>query len=124
MESKSATYASNAFQWDGENLTLAKMQEPLNIRWSFGEKNAFGKRDKYIFKGNPTTITISKDCANRYFVSFQVLEEIESWPTVEQAVGMDLGLKDAVILSTGKKYGNPRMVRKKICANRQVLSVK
>ncbi len=31
---QSATYTSNAFKWDGTQLTLAKMSEPLHIRWS------------------------------------------------------------------------------------------
>src|SRR6266566_437157 len=30
---QSATYASNAFSWDGKSLTLAKMDEPLAIVW-------------------------------------------------------------------------------------------
>jgi putative transposase len=29
---QAATYASNAFKWDGKTLTLAKMDEPLDIR--------------------------------------------------------------------------------------------
>ncbi len=31
---QAATYISSAFKWDGKKLTLAKMTEPLNIRWS------------------------------------------------------------------------------------------
>lgn len=31
---QSASYASNAFTWDGANLTLAKMERPLDIHWS------------------------------------------------------------------------------------------
>lgn len=31
---QSATYASSAFTWDGTNLTLAKMDRPLDIHWS------------------------------------------------------------------------------------------
>src|SRR6185437_9889343 len=30
---QSAPYASNAFHWDGKTLTLAKMDDPLDIRW-------------------------------------------------------------------------------------------
>src|SRR6266567_8550409 len=30
---QSATYAANAFTWDGTFLTLAKMDAPLDIRW-------------------------------------------------------------------------------------------
>jgi putative transposase len=55
---QSATYASNAFKWDGKNLALAKMDAPLDIRWHRPlPKNA-----------KPSSVTISKDCANRYFV--------------------------------------------------------
>lgn len=31
---QSATYASTAFSWNGTNLTLAKMERPLDIHWS------------------------------------------------------------------------------------------
>src|SRR6266702_3387403 len=31
---QSATYAANAFSWDGVSLTLAKQREPLAIVWS------------------------------------------------------------------------------------------
>jgi putative transposase len=31
---QSAEYTSSAFKWDGKQLTLAKMQTPLDIHWS------------------------------------------------------------------------------------------
>ena len=31
---QSAEYTTSAFTWDGSALTLARMQEPLPIRWS------------------------------------------------------------------------------------------
>src|SRR5215472_2451871 len=31
---QSAEYTSSAFTWDGKHLTLAKMPDPLPIRWS------------------------------------------------------------------------------------------
>ncbi|WP_206921894.1 IS200/IS605 family element RNA-guided endonuclease TnpB [Alicyclobacillus suci] len=97
---QSATYAASAFKWNGERLTLAKMSEPLNIRWS---------RD---FVGTPSTVTVSKDSTGRYFVSILVEEEIEQKEPVNTQVGIDLGLTDAVIVSTGQKFGNPRFFRK------------
>ncbi len=33
-DKQSAEYTSSAFTWDGNVLHLAKMQEPLSIRWS------------------------------------------------------------------------------------------
>ena len=31
---QSAEYTTSAFTWDGQDLTLAKMERPLPIRWS------------------------------------------------------------------------------------------
>jgi putative transposase len=98
QHAQSATYASNAFTWDGKTLTLAKMNEPLDIHWA----RDLPKDCK------PSTVTITKDCANRYFVSLLVEEKIETLPVVNHMVGLDLGLKSMVILSTGEAVGNPK----------------
>lgn len=97
---QSASFMSSAFKWDGQNITLAKMSEPLNIRWS--------RR----FASAPSSVTISKDSADRYHISILVDEEIPTAPSCDKQVGIDLGLADAVILSTGQKFGNPRFLRK------------
>jgi putative transposase len=102
QNSQSATYASNAFQWDGKHLTLAKMTEPLDIHWH----RDLPKDTK------PSSVTITKDCANRYFVSMLVEDTIEALPEVNQAVGLDLGLTSMVILSTGEAVGNPKFYAK------------
>ncbi len=95
---QSATYADTAFRWDGKTLTLAKMTEPLEIVWS-----------RTLPKGSkPSTVTISKDAADRYFVSLLVEEELKQLDPMVQSVGADLGLKDFVVLSTGEKVGNPK----------------
>ena len=95
---QSAEYTRSAFTWDGTHLTLAKMQEPLAIRWS-----------RPLPTGcQPTTVTVTKDSANRYFVSFLVEEEIAPLPVVNTMVGLDLGLASMVVLSTGESVGNPR----------------
>src|SRR5947209_12871259 len=55
QNSQSATYAANAFKWDGKQLTLAKMEAPLDIHLHRNlPKDA-----------KPSSITITKDCANR-----------------------------------------------------------
>ncbi len=97
---QSATFASSAFKWDGETISLAKMKEPLAIRWS------------RKLSGIPTSLTITKDAADRYFVAITIEEDITPLPEMSQQVGIDLGLLDAVILSTGEKVGNPRFFRK------------
>jgi putative transposase len=99
---QSATYATSAFKWDGTSLTLAKMDAPLDIRWS-----------RPLPAGcTPTTVTITKDCAGRYFVSLLVEEEIAPLPVTAKMVGLDLGLKSMVITSEGHTSGNPRFFAK------------
>jgi putative transposase len=99
---QSATYTSNAFKWDGTQLTLAKMTDPLDIRWS-----------RPLPEGaTPSSVTITKDCADRYFVSLLVAEDIKELGLVQQSVGADLGLKEFVILSTGETVGNPKFFYK------------
>jgi putative transposase len=100
--SQSATYASNAFKWDGATLTLAKMDTPLDIHWH----RSLPKDAK------PSSITMTKDCANRYFVSILIEEKIEPKPVVNTMVGLDLGIKSMVALSTGESVGNPRYLAK------------
>ena len=97
---QSATYASNAFKWDGEKLTLAKMKSPLKIRWH------------RHFTGVPTTVTVSKDSTNRYFVSFLLEEQIEQLPKTDEQVAIDLGIKDVIVSSKGFASGNPKYYQK------------
>ncbi len=99
---QAAEYTTSAFKWQAETrtLTLARMEGPLRIRWSRS------------FTGAPTTITITRDTAGRYFVSFLVEEEIGMLPVLDTAVGIDVGLIDLVTLSTGEKVTHPKHLAK------------
>ncbi len=97
---QSAHYAPNAFKWDGEKLTLAKMNSPLKIR--------FHRR----FTGHPKSVTVSKDPSNRYFVSFLVEEKLEQWKLGTEKIGIDLGIKDVAVCSNGFASGNPKHYQK------------
>ncbi len=105
---QSAHYAPNAFKWVGGKLTLAKMSQPLKIRWS-----------RY-FEGEPKSVVVSKDPSNRYFVSFLVAlkdtathqEELQQWDRVDSEIGIDLGIKDVVVCSNGFASGNPKHYQK------------
>src|SRR6266487_525648 len=99
---QAATYTASAFKWDGKVLTLAKMDEPLTIVWS-----------RPLPKdGRATTVTVTKDSANRYFVSFLVEADIKSLPVTPKMVGLDLGLKSMISTSDGHTYGNPKFFAK------------
>lgn len=63
-------------------------------------------------QGRILSATVRRNPSGRYFVS--VLTEIEVQPLEKtgSAVGIDLGLKDFAILSTGVKYENPKWLRR------------
>lgn len=98
---QSAEYTSSAFKWDGQTLKLAKMAEPLNIRWS----RTLPKAAKL------TTVTVSKDTAGRYFVSLLCDDAVAAKPEVTGQVGIDLGLTHFAVLSTGEKIAAPNTFR-------------
>jgi putative transposase len=97
---QAAEYTTSAFRWDAQThaLTLAKMEAPLAIRWS----------RPLPAEAQPSTVTVSRDTAGRYFVSLLVEDEIAPLPAVAAQVGLDLGLHDTVVLDTGEKVGNPK----------------
>lgn len=99
---QAATYTANAFLWRDGTITLAKQDEPLAIRWSRSLPDG----------AKPSSVTVSKDCADRYFISILVEEDIEQLPVTDKAIGADLGLKDFVALSSGEIVGNPRFFAK------------
>lgn len=95
---QAATYASNAFTWNARALTLAKMDAPLDITWHRPLPDGC----------KPSSLTITKDEADRYFVSILVEEDIAPLEVTPKMVGLDLGLKSMVITSDGHTYGNPK----------------
>jgi putative transposase len=68
---QAATYTATAFTWKEGTLTLAKMDAPLDIRWS-----------RPLPEGAlPSTVTVSRDTAGRYFVSLLVEAKIATTST-------------------------------------------
>ncbi|MEJ8632338.1 RNA-guided endonuclease TnpB family protein [Streptomyces sp. MS2.AVA.5] len=75
----------------------------------------------------PSTVTLVKDSAGRYFASFVVETEPEALPQTDAVVGIDLGLTHFAILSDGTKIDSPRFLRraeKKLKKAQQALSRK
>ena len=65
--------------------------------------------DKNILKIN--NITISKSSSGKYFASISAEVYVPCFERTNQNVGIDLGLKDYLILNTGEKIGNPRILK-------------
>jgi putative transposase len=98
----SAEYTRSAFRYRDGQLTLAKMTEPLGIVWS-----------RPLPEGAcPSTVTVSRDAAGRWFVSLLCEDTVEQPLAANDAVGVDAGITSVVTLSTGEKVANPRYERR------------
>lgn len=93
---QAATLTDAAFKYRDGKLYMAKSKTALDVRWS---------RE---LPSTPSTVTISKDAAGRYFVSCLCEFEPASLPITAKTVGIDVGLKDLFVTDTGFKTGNPR----------------
>jgi len=95
----SATFTTSGFRYRDGQITLAKMDVPLDIRWSRPPPEC----------AEPSTVTVSRDAAGRWHVSILVEETIEPLPPAPaSAVGVDAGITSLVTLSTGEKITNPK----------------
>ncbi len=109
-DKQSATFVKSRFRLSGDlrqpQVQLPKMAEPLSIRWS---------RD---LPSEPTSITITKDKAGRYFISFHARVSPQTATVAggisprTKAIGLDMGLTHTVITSDGEKIDNPRYYRR------------
>ncbi|MGW1755839.1 RNA-guided endonuclease InsQ/TnpB family protein [Streptomyces mirabilis] len=99
----SAEYTSSAFTFGDGRLKLAKMAGPLDIVWS-----------RPLPEGSvPTTVTVSRDAAGRWFVSMLCDDPtVKPLAATDAAVGIDVGLDHLLALSTGEKIANPRHERR------------
>ncbi|WP_330276750.1 transposase [Lentzea sp. NBC_00516] len=80
-------------------LRLPKIGD-LDVRWS---------RE---LPAEPSSVTIVRDAAGRYFASFVVTtEQDETVPATGCGVGIDLGLTHFAVLSDGTKVAAPRFLR-------------
>jgi len=60
----------------------------------------------------PSSVTVIKDGAGRYFASFVVDAEPVTVPEAEPVIGIDLGLTHFAVLSDGRKIASPRFLRR------------
>ncbi len=63
-------------------------------------------------RAEPSTVTVSRDPAGRWFVSLLCQCTVEPHPASDSVVGIDAGITSLVTLSTGEKIANPRHERR------------
>jgi putative transposase len=61
---------------------------------------------------DPSSVTVIKDSAGRYFASFVVETSDEPLPETDCEIGIDLGLTHFAVMSNGEKVDNPRILRR------------
>ncbi|GAA0810743.1 RNA-guided endonuclease InsQ/TnpB family protein [Spirilliplanes yamanashiensis] len=97
----SAEFTPSAFRYRDGTLTLAKLAGPLDIVWSRPLPDG----------ATPSTVTVSRDSAGRWFMSLLCDDTIAALPATGGVVGIDVGLEHLATLSTGEKVANPRHER-------------
>ena len=98
----------------GGKLRLPKIGD-VSVRWSRS------------LPSEPSSVTVIKDAAGRYFASFVVQAAAEPLAPAGTVVGIDLGLTHFAVLSDGRKVASPRFLRraeKKLRRAQQALSRK
>ena len=63
-------------------------------------------------KGKILNVTVTKTNTDKYYISITVKEDIKELSKKDNAIGIDLGLKDFAITSDGKKIENPKVLKK------------
>src|SRR5229473_395446 len=83
----------------GGKLRLPKVGD-IPVRWS------------RPLPSGPSSVTVIKDPAGRYFASFVIQVGPGALPETEPVIGIDLGLTHFAVLSDGRKIASPRFLRR------------
>lgn len=98
-----------------KDISINFVKQKINIP-KFQKQNSLKIRVDRTFDGKIKSCTIKKTPTNKYFVSLLVEtnDVIPNKPKIEEqsAIGIDLGIKDFAILSTGEKIKNQRNLAK------------
>ncbi|MFD6856938.1 RNA-guided endonuclease InsQ/TnpB family protein [Rhodococcus sp. NPDC060090] len=98
---QSAHYTRSAFRIKTDGQWLAKTTAPLRVAWSWPDID--------LATLDPTMVVVSREADGRWFVTFAVdTTDPAPLPETGESVGVDLGIKDFAVLSTGEKIANPK----------------
>ena len=98
---QAAEYTVSGFKYKYGILSVAQLGN-LDVRWS------------RKFASSPTTVTITKSPAGRYYVTLVLDEVVEHLPKTNASVGIDLGINRLATLSTGERIPNPQHLKSKL----------
>ncbi|MFP5272328.1 RNA-guided endonuclease InsQ/TnpB family protein [Coleofasciculus sp.] len=107
---QTARFTRGGFKLKAAKVYLAKIGE-VKTKWS------------RPLPSEPSSVTVIKDCADRYFLSFVVEVEPKIHPAKNPSIGIDLGLKTFACCSNAEKIDSPdysRDIRKLKRAQRRL----
>jgi putative transposase len=99
---QTARFRRGGFVLREHEVYLAKIGD-VKVQWS---------RD---LPSDPSSVTVIKDCAGRYFLSFVVETQSVNIPAINDGVGIDLGITTFATLSDGQKVNAPKPLKKHLC---------
>jgi putative transposase len=89
------------FKVNERTVYLAKIGK-LKIEWS------------RLLPADPSSVTIIRDAANRYFMSFVVEIDPVQLPDNGKSIGIDLGIVDFATFDSGEKIKSPKPLKAKL----------
>ena len=95
-ERQSARFVQTSFKLNHSKLSLARVPGLVRVRWS------------RCLPSVPSSVTVERDPAGRYFASFVVRFEPVKLRARDKRVGIDMGITDLIVTSDGVKSGNHR----------------
>ena len=102
---QSATYTRSGFTMKPGGIKLAKHAEPLRVAWSWPDID--------MTNLDPTSVVVTLEPDGRWYLTLKVeVPDPTPLPSTGGTVGVDLGLKDFAVLSTGEKIAHPRNMAK------------
>ena len=113
--------ATQSYRTNNQKGTIALLDGKVKLPKIGWVKVKLHRQPKGLIK----SATISKTATGKYFISILCEEEILPLPKTDSSLGIDLGLENFAILSTGEKIGNPKFLTslsKKLAKEQKVLS--
>jgi putative transposase len=100
-----------------QNVKIEPDKSILKFPGSLGDMKAVFHQA--IPEGKFTTITVSRNCDNRYYASILFDRPNKSIPAINPAIGVDLGLKKFAVTSEGSEYQLPKKILSRLEKNRK-----
>lgn len=98
--SRQAFSVPQSFVLAGDRLRIPKLKTLIRVK------------QHRLLVGSPKDLTIIREASGKYYASVVCECESVALPVSTCTVGVDLGLKDLAVLSTGEKIEHPKWLRK------------